>query len=490
MRRPPSKTQTALAAAIGLLVVAAPARAELPPAQAQQLLASVTAAEPVISNLALSIWGYAETGFHEDKSTAALQAELKKAGFQVTAGVADMPTAFVASFKRGKGPVMGLLAEFDALPGLAQKAIPERAPIAGQAAGHACGHNLFGAASVGAAVAIAQWMIANNIQGEVRLYGTPAEEGGGGKVFMVRDGLMKDVDAVLTWHPNNQNTAAQSRNLAQISARFTFSGQSAHAASAPEQGRSALDAVESMDYMVNMMREHVPQTTRIHYIISDGGQAPNVVPNLAKSDYVVRHPVDRENQAIFARVIKAAEGAAMGTGTTVKYTVTSSFKDVLQNDTLGRVMDRNMRIVGGVKLNEEELAWARTLQKTLPDPASSDLADFERVRDYSLEGQIYASSDVGDVSYVTPTASIGTATFVPGTPFHSWQSAAAAGTTIGVKGAVVAAKILALSAAELMTDPITLAAAKAEMEKRRGADFKYVTLIETMKPPINYRDAR
>ena len=481
--------QTSALAAALVAAAGAAAAAPLPDAQADAIIASVDGYAPQLSKVALQIWDWAELGFHEDKSTALLQTELKKAGFTVTTGVADMPTGFIASFKRGSGPVIGLLAEFDALPGISQTAQPNATPRPGTEAAHACGHNLLGAGSVGAAIAISKWMAANNIQGEVRLYGTPAEEGGGGKVFMVRDGFFKDVSAVVAWHPSSQNSAAQSRNLAQISSRFTFSGQSAHAAGAPHQGRSALDGVESMNYMVNMMREHVPQTTRIHYIISDGGKAPNVVPNLAKSDYVTRNPIDAENQAIFARMIKAAEGAALGTGTTVTYQINSSFKDVLQNDTLGQVMDRNLRRAGTISLTAEERAWAETMQKNLPDPKSSDLADFGKVRPYGLEGQTYASSDVGDISYVTPTASIGTATFVPGTPGHSWQSAAAAGSSIGVKGAVLAAKAMALSGAELMTDPATIAKAKAEMEQRRGDGFVYKTLIGDMKPPIDYRDA-
>lgn len=476
-------------AAGAMLVQGGVAHAELTDRAADQIVSDVDAYSPQLSKVALQIWDWAELGFHETRSSALLQGELKKAGFEVRAGAANMPTAFVATYKRGKGPVIGLLAEFDALPGLSQAATPtQQARKAGEA-GHGCGHNLFGAASVGAAIATARWMKANNIEGEIRLYGTPAEEGGGGKVFFVRDGWFKDVDAVVTWHPGASNSAAQALWLAQVSTRFTFTGQSAHAAGSPHQGRSALDGVEAMNMMVNLMREHVPAATRIHYVIADGGKAPNVVPDLAKSDYVVRNPIDRENQAIFDRVVKAAEGAALGTGTKMRYETTSSFKDVLPNDVIGRVMDRSLRRVGGVKLNAEELAWAEAMQKNLPNASRADLAAFEEIKPYGLGGITSASSDVGDISYVTPTATISVATAVPGTSAHSWQWVASAGSSIGIKGAVVAAKAMAVSAVELMTDPKALADARAELERRRGANYTYTTLIGTMSPPLDYRDS-
>ncbi|WP_372859615.1 amidohydrolase [Sphingobium lactosutens] len=445
-----------------------------------------------LSKVALQIWDWAELGFHEQKSAALLQTELKKAGFAIKTGVSGMPTAFVASFKRGTGgPVIGLLAEFDALPGISQTAQPSQKPRPGKEAAHACGHNLLGAGSLGAAIAVSKWMTANNIQGEVRLYGTPAEEGGGAKVYMTRDGLFNDVGAVLSWHPSWENSAAQYRTLAVIASRFTFVGQSAAGGPSPEQGRSALDGVEAMDNMVNMMREHVPQDTRIHYIISDGGKAPNVVPSLAKSDYMTRHPVDAEALAVFNRVVKAGEGAALGTATKMNHTVSIAYKDMLQNDTLGRVVDKNLRRAGTITLSPEELVWAEAIRKTLPNPEKSDISEISKVQPFTLDKQMYVSTDVGDISYVTPTSSLATAAVLPGTPGHSWQFAAAAGSSIGVKATVLAAKTMALSAAELMTDPTTLAAAKAEMEERRGgAGYTYKSMIGSAAPNLNYRDAK
>jgi aminobenzoyl-glutamate utilization protein B len=230
--------------------------------------------------VALQIWDFAEVGYQETRSSALLQQQLRDAGFSVEANVAGMPTAFVATFGSGK-PVIGILAEFDALPGITQQAVPERAPAKGKDAGHACGHHLFGSASTFAAIAVKDWLAASKRPGTIRLYGTPAEEGGAGKVYMVREGLFKDVDVVLHWHASDRNDASHSTSLANKSAKFRFHGVSAHAAGAPERGRSALDGVEAMNHMVNMMREHVPQETRIHYVITQGGSAPNVIPDFA-----------------------------------------------------------------------------------------------------------------------------------------------------------------------------------------------------------------
>jgi aminobenzoyl-glutamate utilization protein B len=238
-----------------------------------------------MSEVALKIWSTPELGYQETKTSALLQEELKKAGFKIEAGVAGIPTAFVARAGTSDGPVIAILAEIDALPGMSQAATPERKPIPNQIAGHACGHHLFGSGSVAAAIAIKNWLAETGTKGQIRLYGTPAEEGGGGKVYMVRAGLFKDVDVTLYWHPGDANNASQDRNLANTSAKFRFDGQASHAAVAPDRGRSALDAIEAMNFMVNYMREHVPQDARIHYIITNGGAAPNIVPEFAESYY-------------------------------------------------------------------------------------------------------------------------------------------------------------------------------------------------------------
>lgn len=439
-----------------------------------------------LSKNALQIWNYAELGFQESKSSNLLQQQLKAAGFKVEAGVAGMPTAFIASFRTGDGPIIGLLAEFDALPGLSQAAEPERKPAAGVANGHGCGHNLFGAASVAAAIATKDWMVAHGIKGELRLYGAPAEEGGSGKVFLVRAGLTKDVSAMLHWHPGDRYSASQGHALANISGKFRFHGIAAHAAAAPERGRSALDGVEALDMMVNMMREHVPQETRIHYVITDGGKAPNVVPDTAEVYYYVRHPDQKIVAEIMGRVKKAAEGAALGTGTTVEFDQTGGTFDLLPNDVLGHVMYDNLKSVTLPTYSSAEKDFIDKIQSSFP--RSARMGD-DTVAPYTSGEIVSASSDVGDVSYTTPTAGMAAATWAPGTPPHSWQAVAASGTSVGVKGAVVAAKTLALTAAELFQSPDILARAKEELDRRRGADFEYRSLLGDKAPSLDYRKA-
>jgi aminobenzoyl-glutamate utilization protein B len=466
---------------------AVPAGAKpLTDADRAQILKTVDADAPQISDAALKIWGFAEVGYQETKSSALLQEQLKAGGFEVQAGVAGMPTAFVASFKNGSGPVIAILAEFDALPGLAQTHDPVKTGIPGQVAGHGCGHNLFGAASVGAAVALKEWMVKNDIKGELRVYGSPAEEGGSGKVYLVRAGLFKDVDATLHWHPNNENTAVQGVSMANISGKFRFHGISAHAAGAPEKGRSALDGVEIMDVATNFLREHTPDKTRIHYVITAGGTAPNVVPDFAEVYYYVRHPDPAVVKDVWARVEKAAQGAAMATGTTVDTEITGGVYALLPNDTLGKVMDANLRKVGGVAWTPEEIAFAKKIQESLPGAPSIDTVKTVVPYKVEMEGG-GGSTDVSDISWVTPTVGLGTATFVPGSAGHSWQNVAAAGSTIGVKGAVNAAKTLALTGADLFSNPETIKKAKAELDQRRGPNFAYKAMLGDRPPALDYR---
>ena len=281
-------------------------------------LADIQSSYADYKKIALQIWDYAEVGYKEIKSSALLQKTLNDNGFTVKAGVAGIPTAFVATYGSGS-PVIGILAEFDALPGLAQQAVPEKMVVEGKNAGHGCGHNLFGTASVAAGIEVKQLIAEKKLSGTIRVYGCPAEEGGSGKVYMVRAGLFNDVDVVIHWHPGDGNSVTLTSALANKSAKFRFHGLAAHAAAAPDKGRSALDGVESMDYMVNMMREHIPQETRIHYVITNGGKAPNVVPDFAEVYYYVRHPKKEEVVRIFDWVVSAAQGAAMGTQTSVDY---------------------------------------------------------------------------------------------------------------------------------------------------------------------------
>ncbi len=268
--------------------------------------------------LARDLWEFAEVGYQEVKSSALIKETLAAEGFEIDSGLAGIPTAFVATFGT-EGPVIGILAEYDALPGINQDDVATRSPIEGKAAGQACGHNLFGAGSVGAAIAVRHWLEETGTPGVIRLYGTPAEEGGSGKVYLVRDGAFDDVDVAIHWHASDQNWAGARTTLANRSAKFRFRGVSAHAAAAPEKARSALDGVEAFNYMVNMMREHVPQETRIHYVITSGGSAPNVVPDFAEVFYYLRHPEAETVKELWIRLEQAALGAAQGTGVEVDW---------------------------------------------------------------------------------------------------------------------------------------------------------------------------
>ena len=450
------------------------------------VIGDINATKGTYEEIALKIWGYAEVGYQETKSSSLLQAQLTKEGFKVEAGVAGMPTAFVASYGSGH-PIIGIMGEFDALPGVSQEAVPERKPIVGQVAGHACGHHVFCAGSISAAIAVKHWMTATKQAGTIRFYGTPAEEGGSGKVYMVRAGLFNDVDAMLHWHAGDRNAVSLGSTLANKSAKFRFHGIASHAAAAPERGRSALDGVESMDYMVNMMREHVPDSTRIHYVITKGGEAPNVVPAFAEVFYYARSPSRQILQEVWSRMEKAAQGAAMGTGTTVDWEVIGGVYEVLPNEPLARAMHANLVTVGGVTYSDEEKLFAEKLARTLyGKPPAIETAAMVQPLNPDATGS--ASSDVGDVSWTVPTTGLTAATWVPGTPAHSWQAVACGGTGIALKGMVVAAKTIALTAIDLFTTPELVAKGKAELAKRRGTDFKYEALIGDRKPALDYRN--
>jgi aminobenzoyl-glutamate utilization protein B len=438
---------------------------------------------------ALEIWEHAEVGYKEYKSTEILQKTLQNAGFSVQAGVAEIPTAFVATFGSGK-PVLGILAEFDALPGLAQTADPVKTPKAGKIAGHACGHHLFGVASVAAAIELKNTMLKNKIAGTIKLYGTPAEEGGSGKVYMTRAGLLNGVDVVLHWHPGDGNSSNPSSSLANISAKFRFKGISAHAAGAPERGRSALDGVEAMNNMVNMMREHIPQETRVHYVITDGGKAPNVVPDYAEVYYYCRHPRRDVVKDVFDRIVKAANGAAIGTETTVEYEVIGGVHELLPVKILAKTMHDNLTKVGGVKYTPEEIAFAQKIQESFPVKNRPDIGKAATIDAYVDESYRSGggSTDVGDMSWAVPTVGLRIATWVLGTAAHSWQAVACGGTEIGTKGMMVAAKTLTCTAIDLLLDKTLIEKATEEWKKSRGADFKYTPLLGDRKPALNYRN--
>ncbi|QLG46431.1 amidohydrolase [Costertonia aggregata] len=435
-------------------------------------------------DIAQQIWNLAEMGYLEKESSALLQKTLSDEGFTIKKGVAGIPTAFTAEYGSGS-PVIAILGEYDALPGLSQQAVPEK-KSGGKAAGHACGHHLFGTASTAAAISVKNWMKTNNVKGTIRFYGCPAEEGGSGKVYMVREGLFNDVDIALHWHPGAKNAASAGAALANKSAKFRFYGVSAHAAGSPEKGRSALDGVEAMNVMVNMMREHVDEKARIHYVITSGGKAPNVVPDFAEVYYYARHNKRDVVIDIFDRMVKAAEGAALGTGTTMDYEMIGGTHELLPNLTLQKLMHDNLSKIGGISYTAEEKAFADKIAASLGyDEVNLNTA--KNIQPYKTEAKAYGSTDVGDVSFSVPTVGMGAATWVPGTPAHSWQAVAAGGTSIGNKGMMVAAKTLTLTAIDLFQNKALVQKAKEEFLERRGADFEYIPLLGDRAPALDYR---
>ena len=434
------------------------------------------------------IWDFAELGYHETKSSDLLQKQLEAAGFKVQAGVANEPTAFIASYGEGT-PVVAILGEFDALPGLSQQTVPTRDPVKADAPGHGCGHNLLGAGAALAAIALKQYMEVHHIAGTLRYYGTPAEEGGSGKVYMVRDGVFKDVDVVLHWHPGDSNAVSNGGELAMVSAKFTFHGIAAHAAMAPARGRSALDAVMLMGNGVEFMREHVPSHSRIHYIISKGGVAPNVVPDLAQIDLVARSPFNATLKDVWEWIQNIAKGATLMTGTTLDASGIGSYANIVPNDPLAAVAQKNLQEVGGYKMNADEQKFALELQKTFKMdnvPSLDTTNEIEPLRKFD-PNEPAASTDVGDVSWNVPTIGFSTATFVPGSAAHTWQATAAAGMSIGQHGMVVAAKAIALTGLDLLTDPRLVQAAKDDFKKQTAGRSYYTAIPADQKPPINYR---
>jgi aminobenzoyl-glutamate utilization protein B len=451
------------------------------------VIQSLEAKKQQYVDVATNIWNLAELGYKEGKSANLLQSMLKEEGFTIETGVAGIPTAFTATFGSGT-PVIGVLGEYDALPGFSQDAVPFKKELAGNTNGHACGHHLFGSASAAAAIAVKNWLKTTGRKGTIRFYGTPAEEGGAGKVYMVRAGLFQDVDAVIHWHPGDDNNANPISSLSNKSAKFRFRGVASHAAASPERGRSALDAVEALNYMVNMMREHIPEKSRVHYVITRGGEAPNVVPAFAEVYYYIRHPEMDIVKDIFNRVTKAAEGAALGTGTTLDYEVIHGVYNLLPNQILSTNLYENLKTVGGVNYDKTEEDFALKIFPSL-NRKDVNISDAALVKPYADQSdEAFGSTDVGDISWLVPTAGISSATWVPGTAAHSWQAVAAGGMSIGHKGMMVAAKTMALTIMDCLVNPEMLKNAKLELLKRRGDSFKYEALLGDRNPPLDYRN--
>jgi aminobenzoyl-glutamate utilization protein B len=433
------------------------------------------------------VWEFAEVGYKEVRSSALLKQELQAAGFTIQDHIAEIPTAFSATWGSGK-PVISILGEYDALPGLSQQGgKSSREPIVAGASGHGCGHNLLGTAALFGVISAKEYLQEHKVAGTIKFFGTPAEEGGGGKVYMSRAGAFNDSDIVLAWHPGDRNVASVRTSLANINAKFRFYGTPSHAAASPEKGRSALDALMVMTYAVEMMREHVPETTRIHYIITSGGAAPNVVPDFAELYIYARHPDMPTLDGIWARIVKTAQAGALATETRMEMEIINSVYNELPNGPLAALLEKNLKRVGGVQYTPEERAFAEKLVKTWDNTSTLSLDSAAEIQPME-SGHSSGSTDVGDVSWNVPTSEFNTATFVPGEPGHSWQNTACANSSIGRKGMVNAAKVLALSAVDLFSDPKLVVAARADFEKRRAGNEYRSRVPADHKAPLNYRD--
>jgi len=446
------------------------------------------------------IWEYAELGLQEYKSSKLLADELEKNGFKVERGVAGMPTAFVAEWGSGR-PVIAVLGEYDALAGLSQKRVPWKEPLKPGAPGHGCGHNLFAAATLGGAIALKKAMEAGKLNGTIKYFGCPAEETLIGKVYMARDGLFKGLDFAVNYHPGSMNTVSLGSSNAMNSVKFHFFGRASHAGGSPELGRSALDAVELMDVGVNFLREHVVQDARIHYIVERGGDQPNIVPAYARSWYYIRAPERDQVEYIYNWILDIAKGAALMTRTKHKTEFITGCYNMIQNKTLALTCLKNMREIGPLKFDEEDFEFAKkihehisieqkkTMLKRRKIPNWEKLVDVvldEEVRDPWDEGMVgHGSTDVGDVSWQAPTFSFTTTCFVLGSPGHSWQNVAAAGTGIGHKGCIYAAKIIATTSLDIILNPKLLEEAWKEFrEKTKGKEYKPAVPPDA-KPPLN-----
>jgi aminobenzoyl-glutamate utilization protein B len=447
-----------------------------------QAVAEVDARSAALTGVSDRLWQLAETGLREHRSAATLADYLEDEGFTVERGVAGMPTAFVARWGHGE-PVIGILAEYDALPGISNVAEPTQSPLEPGAPGHGCGHNLFGTASAGAAVAAKAVMEDEGLPGTIVLYGTPAEETLIGKVYMAKAGVFDNADVVLDWHPSQETGADYESSRAMNNFTVEFHGRTAHGAADPWNGRSALDAVELMNHAVNMMREHLPPSIRIHYVIEDGGGAPNVVPGYAKVWYYVR---DLERDGVdhaYAWMVKAAEGAALATETTHEVTLLTGVHSYLLNRTLVEVLDRNLREVGAPEWTEVEQAFARRIQRETGKEEKGMYVGIKPLPDEEVPAQ-GGSTDVAEVSRIAPTAKIRVASSPQETAWHAWPVVAAGGMSIGHKAMMTAARTLAATAVELAASPDLVASARAEFEERTAGQPYESPIPADQAPPI------
>ena len=471
----------ALAALLGAASAAAAVAADTLETAKQTAEASIEAHRAETIALSDQIWAFAETALRETRSAAALADYAEAQGFAVERGVAEMPTAFVATFGAGR-PVIGILGEYDALPGISQKAQSRPEPFAAGAAGHGCGHNLFGAGSLAAAVAVKELIAGGALTGTVRFYGTPAEESVGGKLYMLRAGLFDDLDAMMAWHPSDETAADTGGSQAMVDLAVEFEGQAAHAAYDPWNGRSAADAVEVFTFALNLLREHVRPTVRMHYVVTEAGDVPNVVPARARLWCWLRDSSHTGVDALLERARQMVEGAALATGTTGRLIVQSGDWEMLPLTSGARLLHDNLTRLGPLGFDDDEQEFARQIQratgvaeaglKTAVEPLDPDPGEPEG-----------GSTDVADVSWVVPTLNLSVATAPEGAPWHAWPVVATGGMSIGHKGMIYAAKALAATMVDLFLDPGKLEAVQSEFDEKT-AGVEYHGYLPDGPPPV------
>ena len=428
-----------------------------------------------------AIWASAETAFEEHNSSKLLADYAEKNGFTVERGVAGMPTAFVATFGSGR-PIISVLGEFDALPGISQKAQPTKEAIEDGSPGHGCGHNLFGTASLGAAIAIKELMVQGKIKGTVKFLGTPSEEKYFGKIWMVREGLWDDVDVNISWHPSDEIKADVQSSLALVDYKIEFFGQAAHASGDPWNGRSASDALELYTTGINYYREHVKPTVRMHYHIQDGGQVVNVVPDYTKLWMRVRDSKRAGLMPVYERTMEMVKGAAIMANVDYKITLISGIYEVLVNRTGGEIMQQNLELLGPIEYTDEEIAFGKKIQEVTGKPQvgmDSKINLLKETKEHPGGG----STDVGDVSWNVPNINLSVTTAPKDTPWHSWAVVACGGMSIGHKGMLYASNAMAMTMLDLFENQKLIDKIKTEYVERKGNEV-YKAIIPDGPPPI------
>ena len=451
------------------------------PANKQTVLNSISKQEKELITISDKVWSYAEIAMREHQSAKTLSDYAEKQGFNVTRNVAEIPSAFIAEYGSGK-PIIGILGEFDALPGLSQKAIPYKEALKADAAGHGCGHNMFGTASLGAAVAIKELIASGKLKGTIRFYGTPAEEDLAGKVYMARAGVFNDLDVCLDWHPDYENKANMQSTQAVVSYTVRFKGKSAHAAADPWNGKSALDAAELFNIGMNFMREHVKPSTRIHYVYKQAGNVPNVIPDVASVWIWIRDSKRSGVAETEERMKEVAKGAAQMTRTQVEFEMENGLYELLVNETGAKTLHKNMELVGPITYTNEEKAFADKIMKEYgaePLGIAGGIKPLEATRPDPDGG----STDVGDISYIVPEITLNATTAPYKSPWHSWVVVACGGMSIGHKGMLFAAKSLGTTMVDLFENESLRKEIRAEFERKKGNEV-WKAMLPDGPPPV------